>query len=254
MPSKFAHVAATLAAAVLVTFAAASASPQSRTLQLEDFTKITTVSDPQISPDGKSIACIVSRINLDQDRSDRELILIDIATGAPHVMTHDRKGVGSPRWSPEGDRLAFEAVDSSAKEPKLQLYVMPMSGGEAKKITDAPEGIEQFAWRPNGQDIAYVTSEGILPFTVTSDEGSGSGLLDAATKLYERRGDQILVRFRETTVFRRDDGHGNKVWKIWHFHASPLAPESEPRPGFGDTAASRGTRGQREVMAPTPPG
>jgi ketosteroid isomerase-like protein len=103
-------------------------------------------------------------------------------------------------------------------------------------------------------DIAYVTSEGILPFTVTSDEGSGSGLLDAATKLYERRGDQILVRFRETTVFRRDDGHGNKVWKIWHFHASPLAPESEPRPGFGDTAASRGTRGQREVMAPTRPG
>jgi len=134
------------------------APAQSRSLQLDDFAKITTVSDPQISPDGKSIACILSRINLDQDRSDRELVLIEIASGVPHAMTHDRKGVGSPRWSPEGDRLAFEALDT-AKEPHLQLFVMPMSGGEAKKITDAPDGVEQFAWRPNGQDIAYVSSD-----------------------------------------------------------------------------------------------
>ena len=131
---------------------------QSRTIQLEDFAKITTVSDPQISPDGKSIACIVSRVNLEQDRSDRELVLIDIASGVPHVMTHDRRGVSSPRWSPEGDRLAFEAVDA-AKEPKPQLFILPMSGGEAKKITDAPNGVEQFAWRPNGQEIAYVSSD-----------------------------------------------------------------------------------------------
>jgi dipeptidyl aminopeptidase/acylaminoacyl peptidase len=147
------------AALLLATLLVPGAPAQTRTIQLDDFAKITSVSDPQISPDGKSIACIVSHVNLEQDRSDRELILIDIATGAPHVMTHDRKGVGSPRWSPEGDRLAFEAVDTAAKDPKLQLFVMSMSGGEAKKITDAPEGVEQFAWRPNGQDIAYVASD-----------------------------------------------------------------------------------------------
>jgi dipeptidyl aminopeptidase/acylaminoacyl peptidase len=147
---------ATLLAAALL---GPGASGQTRTIQLEDLAKITTVSDPQISPDGKSIACVVSRPNLDQDRSDRDLILIDIATGAPHVLTHDRRGVGSPRWSPEGDRLAFEAVDTTAKEPKLQLFILSMSGGEAKKITDAPNGVEQFAWRTNGQDIAYVTSD-----------------------------------------------------------------------------------------------
>ncbi len=147
------------AALLFATFLAARAPAQTRPIQLDDLAKITSVSDPQISPDGKSIACIVSRPNLEQDRSDRELILIDIASGSPHVLTHDRKGVGSPRWSPEGDRLAFEAVDTAAKEPKLQLFVMPMAGGEAKKITDAPNGVEQFAWRPNGQDIAYVTSD-----------------------------------------------------------------------------------------------
>jgi ketosteroid isomerase-like protein len=97
-------------------------------------------------------------------------------------------------------------------------------------------------------DLAYLTSEGFLPFTVRSDQGSGSGILDAALPLYEQRGDVVFVRFRETTVFRRDDGHGNKAWKIWHFHASPLAPENEPRPGFGDTAAERGNDADRERM------
>jgi ketosteroid isomerase-like protein len=88
------------------------------------------------------------------------------------------------------------------------------------------------------RDMAYLTSEGILPVVATG-EGSGSSTLDAVVPLYERRGDTIRVRFRETVVFRRDDGRGNPVWKIWHFHCSPLAPEQEPRPGFGDSAAER---------------
>jgi dipeptidyl aminopeptidase/acylaminoacyl peptidase len=126
---------------------------------LKDFAKITSVSDPQISLDGKSIVFVVSRPNIDQDRSDRELVLLDIASGAQRVLTYDRKGVGSPRWSPNGDRIAFVATDGTAKDVKPQVFVLPMTGGEARKLTDAPEGIEQFAWRPNGQDIAYVASD-----------------------------------------------------------------------------------------------
>lgn len=97
-------------------------------------------------------------------------------------------------------------------------------------------------------DMAYVTSEGILPVTLTSSGGSGSAIMDCAATLYERRGDVLRFRFRETTVLRRDDGHGGKSWKIWHFHCSPLAPGDEPRPGFGDTADERGMRGPVELM------
>ena len=93
-----------------VLLAAATTSAQEHRIQLEDLTKIVTVSDPQISPGGKSIVCVVSRQNFDEDRSDRELVLVDVATGAQRVLTFDRKGVGSPRWSPTGDGLAFVAV------------------------------------------------------------------------------------------------------------------------------------------------
>jgi dipeptidyl aminopeptidase/acylaminoacyl peptidase len=132
---------------------------QTRHIALNDYAKITSVSDPQISPDSRTIVFVVARPNLDQDRIDRELVLIDIATGTQRVLTYDRKGVGSPRWSPSGDRLAFVAADGTGKDAKPQVFVLPVTGGEARKITDTQNGIEQLAWRPNGQEIAYVSSD-----------------------------------------------------------------------------------------------
>src|ERR1700728_4034157 len=82
--------------------ASATASAQTRRIQLDDETKIVTVSDPQISPDGKSIVCVVTRPNLDEDRYDDELVMVEIATGAQRELTFGRKDVASPRWSPSG--------------------------------------------------------------------------------------------------------------------------------------------------------
>jgi dipeptidyl aminopeptidase/acylaminoacyl peptidase len=135
------------------------ARAQARRIELADFGKAVSVSDPQISPDGKSIVYVVSRMNLEQDRNDRDLVLQEIATGARRALTHDRKDAGSPRWSPTGDRIAFLAAVGPAKEEKAQIFVLSMSGGDALKITDAPNGVEQFAWRPVSGDIAYVTAD-----------------------------------------------------------------------------------------------
>jgi dipeptidyl aminopeptidase/acylaminoacyl peptidase len=132
---------------------------QTRRMEIGDFAKIVNVSDPQISPSGKSIVFVVSRANMEEDRFDRELVLVDIASGVQRVLTHGRKDAGSPRWSPSGDRIAFLAAVGPAKEEKGQIFILPMIGGDAAKITEAPNGVEQFAWRPDGKDIAYVTAD-----------------------------------------------------------------------------------------------
>jgi Tol biopolymer transport system component len=146
--------------AALIALAAHSrGNAQSRRLELADLQKIVNVSSPEISPDGKSIVIIVSRVNWDEDRYDSQLVLVDIATGAQRPLTNIRKGLSSPQWSPSGDRLAFLAEAGEEKTAVAQIFVLPMKGGELHQITNAPRDIEQFAWRPDGKDIAYVTSD-----------------------------------------------------------------------------------------------
>jgi dipeptidyl aminopeptidase/acylaminoacyl peptidase len=136
-----------------------SAEAQARKIQISDYPKIVAVSDPEISPNGKSIVFITSRANMDQDRRDRQLLLIDVASGQQRPLTYEREGVASPRWSPSGDRIAFLVESGSEKEKKRQIFVLRMDGGEAKKITSVPNGVEQFAWRPHGEEIAFVTPD-----------------------------------------------------------------------------------------------
>ena len=127
-------------------------------LTVDDSFRIVSVSDPQFSPDGKSIVCVVSRANRAEDRHDAELVLMDLAGGAQQPLTFERRGLASPRWSPDGARIAFLAL-AGEKEPKRQIFILPMSGGEARRITDVPRGVQQFAWSPDGKTIAYVTAD-----------------------------------------------------------------------------------------------
>src|SRR5437660_12521293 len=89
---------------------AGGATAQTKRIDLADLQKLVNLSDPQIAPDGKSIACVVSRVNWSDDRFDAHLVLVDIASGTQRALTYDRKGVAAPRWSPNGDRLAFLAT------------------------------------------------------------------------------------------------------------------------------------------------
>jgi len=132
--------------------------PQNR-FTIAGLAKLTGISDPRISPDGKSVVIVVSRPNYDEKRHDRELVLVDIATGAQHTLTRDRQGVGQPRWSPSGDRLAFLAKPGPGKEQKAQLFVLPMNGGDALRLTSVTNGVQHFAWRPDGREIAFATAD-----------------------------------------------------------------------------------------------
>ncbi|HEV2664047.1 MAG TPA: hypothetical protein VG324_04010 [Blastocatellia bacterium] len=134
-------------------------SSQAKRFDLDSAAKLARLSDPQITPDGKSIVVVVARANYEDNRWENELTLVDVATGAPRALTSGRHDVSQPRWSPSGDRLAFISAAPTGKENKPQIFALAMNGGEAKRITDAPNGVQHYAWKPDGQEIAFVTAD-----------------------------------------------------------------------------------------------
>src|SRR5580698_8405011 len=85
-------------AAHLVIIAVGRAEAQARKFELEDVRKIVNVSSPAISPDGKSIVIVVTRVNWDADSHDAQLVLVDVATAVQRQLTNIRNGLSSPQW------------------------------------------------------------------------------------------------------------------------------------------------------------
>jgi len=152
-----AGAAFTLAFLGVATQGAAAQAPQR--FAVADIARIVRLSDPQLSPDGRSIVLVVGRADTVKNAWGYELVLVDVETGARRALSGERKKVGTPRWSPSGDRLAFTASVKTGEEEAPQVFILPMNGGEARQVTTAPTGVQQYAWRPDGRDIAYVTAD-----------------------------------------------------------------------------------------------
>src|SRR5947199_1002716 len=151
----------TIQCCLLLAIASLAAAQTKPRVTTDDLMRTVSVSDPQLSPDGKTIACIVSRPNVAEDRYDSEIVLVDVASGKQRALTFERRHVNAPRWSPGGDRLAFldNAPTGEKKEPMPQIWVLPMDGGEARRITSAPTGVQHFAWRPDGGALAFAAED-----------------------------------------------------------------------------------------------
>lgn len=129
---------------------------QSRRLSPDDLPRIVRIADPQLAPDGKAVAVVITRANMIDNRWDSALVLIDVASKAQRVLTRNRRGVSSPRWSPDGRSLAFLAQDAAGI---TQVHLLAMDGGDAGQVTASPTNVTQLAWRPDGAALAYAAAD-----------------------------------------------------------------------------------------------
>ncbi len=133
-----------------------------RPVEPEDLTAYAFLSEPSLSPDGALAALSVHRAVLDKDKDEYEgnLWLVPLAGGAARQLTTSGKDAG-PKFSPDGKRIAFTSKRDMGKEDKGNgLFVIPVDGGEARLLLRRKEGIEGFAWSPDGSRILFLSNVG----------------------------------------------------------------------------------------------
>src|ERR1700675_1949836 len=135
--------------------AAAPSAEQKKILSPENFLELRSVQDPQFSPDGLRVAFVVSD-PLKGEKRIRHIWLYDKKSGAVRQVTYSEKSEISPRWSPDGKKLAFLS-DRGGDEQ--QIYILSITGGEAAPVTKGKATVSAFAWSPDGQSIAYLAPE-----------------------------------------------------------------------------------------------
>ena len=118
----------------------------------DDIFGLSVGADPQISPDGSQIAYVRRTNDIMTDRAVSSIWLIDVASGDETPLVTGAGSHVSPRWSPDGDRLAYISTESGGGP---ELHVRWMDSGESANITALAEGPRGIAWSPDGSKIAY---------------------------------------------------------------------------------------------------
>src|SRR4029077_17010351 len=126
---------------------------QPRPVTVDDLFQIREVSDPQLSPDAKSVAYTVKTLLLKEDKSEERIWFVPTAGGDAVPMTAEGVSSSHPRWSPDGKYLAFL---SARNEGKTQIWLLNRSGGEAQHLTGTPQDVDDFAWSPDSTRLVVV--------------------------------------------------------------------------------------------------
>jgi len=115
--------------------------------------KVRRVAEPQVSPDGKWVACTISTVSVEKNSRNSDLWLVPTAGGTLVQLTQNPASDEHPRWSPDGTRLAF----LSRRSGSTQIWILPVTGGEPRAVNTAGLEVNSFQWSPDGKSLALVS-------------------------------------------------------------------------------------------------
>ncbi len=189
----------------LTTFSIAQ-QDQSEVFTATHMWQMKRASSLDVSPDGKHSVFAVTTYDIDQDKGETDLFLLNNETGEKRQLTFTGKE-SSPVWSPDGKKIAFV---SRRHDGPGQAYVLRLDGGEAEKITELPVGVYGLKWFPDGKKLAFAAN--ILP--------DYKGDFDKLEKMIEeQKQSKVTAKATENVMYRfwdrwLTDGYFSRLFTV----------------------------------------
>src|SRR5215207_2772160 len=136
-------------ALALSAFVSVQAQSPAARLSVQEMLKIQRVADPQLSPDGRWVAYQVSVPDVAANRNRTQLFVVAAAGGEPKQLTSGAASATTPRWSPDGRRLAFTTGG--------QVWTAGPDGSDRRQVTNISTGAADPVWSPDGKWVAFAS-------------------------------------------------------------------------------------------------
>ena len=119
--------------------------------------KIKSISQTDISHDGKYAAYVVREAIMEEKKSEylNQIWVTNLDTKENYQYTYNLKSSMSPKFSPDGKKIAF----LSSRSGKNQVWIMNTHGGEARKLTNEKKGVRSIKWSPDGKKISFLKND-----------------------------------------------------------------------------------------------
>ena len=210
MKSRFKFLALFFFILAPCTGAASAAGP--RGIAFNDLISFARIGGFAVSPDGKLVAYEVTRFDRNENSSNTDIYVVPVAGGTPWAFVRSDADDSSPAWTSDGKRLVF----ISDRDGTSQIWVIPVDGGEAKKITDVPTGVSNFTLSSDGRTIAVTSS--VYPECADMDCN--------AKMLEEAKNAKVKGRLVDYLLFRHWNSWRNGKWShlfVTSLDGGPLA-------------------------------
>ncbi|MGH8026069.1 MAG: TolB family protein, partial [Pseudoxanthomonas sp.] len=135
-----------------------------------DLARLAEVTEPAFAPDGQTLVYTVGAANLAEDKTQSDLWSVRHDGGGRTRLTDTPdSSEWRGQWSADGRRIAFlsDRKQGNKKEDEeeatTQVWIMSAQGGQARRLTDFPDGVEDFVWSPDGQQLAVIAWDPEFP-------------------------------------------------------------------------------------------
>jgi dipeptidyl aminopeptidase/acylaminoacyl peptidase len=144
---------------VVASVALAGAQTAKRPLSLDDLGKLKEVRDPQCAPDGKSVAFVVSQIDVKDDKpGSGHIWTVGLDGRNERQITSSTDSESNPRFSPDGKYLSFTS-SRPGKAKGNQVWLLDRSGGEAFQLTEVKGRLQGYEWSPDSRRLALTIGD-----------------------------------------------------------------------------------------------